>query len=45
MKELKEKTFTEGKENALEERDREEQYNPNKELSDSEWIKYVNFRK
>lgn len=31
MNELKEKTFTEGRENALEERDREEQYNPNRE--------------
>jgi len=39
MNELKEKTFTEGRENALEERDREEQYNPNKERLDSDWMK------
>ncbi len=44
MKELKEKTFTEGREDALQERDREEKYNPNKEFSDSEWMKYINIR-
>jgi hypothetical protein len=41
MKELKEKTFTEGRENALEERDREDIYNPNKELPDSSWMRYT----
>jgi len=45
MNELKEKTFTEGRENALEERDREEQYNPNRETpNDSDWMKYINLR-
>ncbi len=43
MNELKEKTFTEGRENALQERDREEKYNPNKELPDSDWMKDINF--
>ena len=40
MDEFKEKTFTEGKENALEERDREEKYNPNRDVPDSGWMKY-----
>ena len=40
MDEFKEKTFTEGKENALEERDREEKYNPNRDTPNSEWMKY-----
>lgn len=44
MDEFKEKTFTEGKENALEERDREEKYNPNRDIPDSEWMKYINIR-
>ena len=44
MKELKEKTFTEGRENAPQEIEKEEKYNPNKEFSDSEWMKYVNIR-
>lgn len=45
MNELKEKTFTEGRENALEERDKEERYNPNREtLDDSSRMKYINLR-
>ena len=44
MNELKEKTFTEGRENALEERDREEQYNPTTERLDSDWMKNINLR-
>lgn len=42
MKELKEKTFTEGRENAPQERDQEERYNPNRELDDTVWMKYIN---
>lgn len=42
MRELKEKTFTEGRENALEERDNDEKFNPNREVPDNEWIKYIN---
>ena len=44
MKELKEKTFTEGRENALEERDQEEKYNPNRETPEDDWTKSTNFR-
>lgn len=44
MKELKEKTFTEGCENALEEREHEEVFNPNREVDDATWMKYINFR-
>lgn len=44
MDELKEKTFTEGRENAPQEREHEETYNPNREVSDSEWMKYINIR-
>ena len=44
MKELKEKTFTEDCENAQEERERNEKYNPNRELDDAAWMKYVNIR-
>lgn len=44
MKDLKEKTFTEGCENAQEEMERNERYNPNRELDDMAWMKYVNIR-
>lgn len=44
MKELKEKTFTEGCENALEEREYNENYNPNREIDDATWMKYINIR-
>lgn len=44
MRELKEKTFTEGKENAPQERDQEEKYNPNRETLEGDWMKHVNFR-
>lgn len=43
MKDLKEKTFTEGCENAQEEREHEERYNSNRDLSDSDWMKYINY--
>ena len=42
MNELKEKTFTEGRENALEERDREERYNPNREVPEINGWKNTN---
>jgi len=44
MEELKEKSFTEGKENFQQDREQEERYNPNRDLSDSELMKYLNIR-
>ena len=45
MKELKEKTFTEGRENALEERDKEERYNPNRETPEpNNWMTRTNLK-
>jgi len=44
MKELKEKTFTEGCENSPQEREYNETYNPNREIDDAEWMKYIKIR-
>lgn len=41
MKDLKEKTFTEGCENSPQERDREENYNPNREIDDATWRRLI----
>ena len=44
MEDIKEKTFTEGCEDSSQERDREERYNPNRELSDTDWMKHVKIK-